>query len=69
MRQLKPCPFCGGNAGVDTSYVFATKYRQWLIKCNSGVCLTNTNTGWYGSEEDATYAWNTRKEKSDETDR
>lgn len=53
MIELKPCPFCGGNAAKAT---FATCVS---IQCLSDVCLPNVGV-YYVDEAEAVTAWNTR---------
>ncbi|WP_418482681.1 Lar family restriction alleviation protein [Frisingicoccus sp.] len=66
-RTLKPCPFCGGEGGL-----FIDKYEKYFTGCAScgfyyGIEIENgveLQDGWravYDTEEDAAYAWNTRK--------
>lgn len=51
MNDLKPCPFCGGNAEMKT-YT-----RFWVVRDD---CLTESAT--YPTEEEAIEAWNRRAE-------
>ena len=56
MNELKPCPFCGGEAKTIISeggdY---TEDLYWIVcKC----CEAETST--YYTDEDATEAWNRR---------
>lgn len=56
MSELKPCPFCGGDAVVRP----LTISRSFLVCCNdcpAGMVLP------YDSEAEAIEAWNTRTEK------
>lgn len=53
MRELKPCPFCGGRAVV----------RAFTISRSFVVCCEDCPIGFvlpYDSEEEAVEAWNTR---------
>lgn len=54
MGELKPCPFCGGEAKTVTDYYF------WNTRCaNCGA------TGWQCcTEAEAIEAWNTRHERT-----
>lgn len=49
---LKPCPFCGGEAGIT-----AVGWR-WTIKCDT--CYVETEL--YETPEEAVEAWNRRVE-------
>lgn len=54
--ELKPCPFCGGNAVcVDRTIPDKTKPR-FSILCDS--CKAATR--WIDTEENAIAAWNRR---------
>ena len=56
MDNLKPCPFCGGEAKIkfesEERHVYAYRY----IVCNN--CFGNT--GWKNTEKEAIDAWNKR---------
>lgn len=58
--ELKPCPFCGGEARMYYDWSSAT--GDWFsIDCNNDECLmVNQGTGWRDSKEKAISAWNTR---------
>lgn len=52
MEQLKNCPFCGGEAHIEFSYV----WWGYFVSCT--VCgATQEN---YDKEEEAIEAWNRR---------
>lgn len=66
-EELKVCPFCGGKAQVVTHSTppsFATD--AWTIGCVSSDCRGSEYrrqgglSSWWGSEEGAARAWNTR---------
>ena len=62
MNELKPCPFCGGEAelySVGTGSPHYEHYHQ--VICQS--CLTATGAYWSG-EQSAIDAWNTRAERT-----
>ena len=62
--ELKPCPFCGGEAKIDnwTDYIDGNKshnFRFFGVVCNNheeAICMVATN------EVSAIAAWNTRKD-------
>ena len=60
MAELKPCPFCGGKAEVDTpTYWDGAKGRKtYAISCKSCRCRTPDYMGLVGAIE----AWNRRAE-------
>ena len=60
-EKLKPCPFCGEPAVLDTYYDF---YR---VRCDYPECPGNVKDGdgiWYGTIEHAVQRWNTRVERT-----
>lgn len=64
--QLKPCPFCGGEASVRV-LEYDDDCRVWGVFCesdlnaeyNHGHCVDN-----YPTEQAAIEAWNTRAERT-----
>lgn len=66
MDKLEPCPFCGGEALLE-SYR-ARKGYEASIQCNQCLCSMSTIT--YDEEEtaieDVVKAWNRRVENYDE---
>lgn len=56
--ELKPCPFCGGEAKVKR---YSNGYNFWcLVKCDDcGVEQDSIRNGYYG-EKQAVEAWNRR---------
>lgn len=60
-EPLKPYPFCGDPAVLDTCYDF---YR---VRCDYPECPGNVKNGegiWYGTIEHAMQRWNTRAERT-----
>ncbi len=54
MSELKPCPFCGGEANSEIDdYGMCTEH---FVECLS--CVARTST--YDSPKEAITAWNTR---------
>lgn len=59
--ELKPCPFCGGEANL----VEDPHNWVWSIGCSNDKCLGFSGLGWtYTSEREAAEAWNTRAERT-----
>lgn len=58
--ELKPCPFCGGEAdlfnGIDGAW------STWIIECDCGIEMR------FLSKEEAIEAWNTRAEGCNDAD-
>jgi len=52
-EELKPCPFCGGDAEVNE---IDDEYLSSCSECSA-------NLGFFETEHDAITAWNTRVEK------
>ena len=60
MSDLKPCPFCGGEAKIKSRY-----YRAIDIYDYSGVCQEcNASMDVKDTEAEAIEAWNTRRERT-----
>lgn len=60
-EELKPCPFCGGEARI-----IAKPYEpKVFVGCDDDTCLGFSGLGWlYDSEKEATEAWNRRAERT-----
>lgn len=59
MAELKPCPFCGGEA--KTGYAL-DDYNRWGVSCTGCGCIVVVEE-WKGvadTEENAIAAWNRR---------
>ena len=62
--KLKPCPFCGGEAGFnkrkelncDSQHKSITAKERYKVACRACSC----GTAWLFYEEDAIGAWNRR---------
>lgn len=62
MTELKPCPFCGGEAKVCSRYRkgVANRVMYW-IECKAcGVAQSHHELSGYNSAAKATRAWNRR---------
>ena len=61
MNQLKPCPFCGGEASV----VGKPHEAKFCVGCGDDTCLDFSGLGWlYDTDDDAAAAWNRREERT-----
>lgn len=58
-ENLKPCPFCGGEAAFGTNSVTGFEY----VRCS--VCKARTWSG-FKTREESIEAWNTRAERNDD---
>lgn len=54
-NELKPCPFCGGEAEI-----IENEYECVDVSCKSMGCRGFTDYLQYGSREEAAEAWNRR---------
>lgn len=54
MEELKPCPFCGGEATVKR---IESIYR-YRVSCDK--CPVEVGRHWFGTKEEAIEAWNRR---------
>lgn len=62
MAELKPCPFCGGEAEVVPHKFWSDVLKDWKID-SYGIECKNCHTSGYqfwGCEEHAIKAWNRR---------
>ena len=70
--DLKPCPFCGGDAKLRHDY--SSESGGWyVIDCLNHGCMRSersawegqqVSTGWRKTESEAIEAWNTRAERT-----
>lgn len=52
--ELKPCPFCGGEA------VRVHSYLSYRVECANVKCNVRAETYTFDRQTDATKAWNKR---------
>ena len=69
MAELKPCPFCGGEASLRRGWGSdpPVSYRVAYVKCSNCGIMTKhyTTDGYYGekwSDEQIAEVWNRRAE-------
>ena len=55
--KLKPCPFCGGKAIMETFATAREREARFRVKCS--VCWCETNWDNF-SQDEAAEAWNRR---------
>lgn len=63
MSELKPCPFCGGDAYTvyhTTDHTDYQEYLWWTVECHD--CAAHT--GLYAKKEFAIQAWNSRTKRT-----
>lgn len=72
MIELKPCPFCGGNAKLDydTHLGHGEKYNVYFVKCKECGARGGRFDDFYGTPKenaitDAIMAWNKRENAVD----
>ncbi len=62
-NELKPCPFCGGNAHIGEMKK-AVGFERWSVACINRRCIAyklhNPFVAKYLSRESAIEAWNRR---------
>ena len=56
-KELKPCPFCGGEAELINIGKVYSKYR---VICHTDGCINSAVKVAYLGKEAATAAWNKR---------
>ena len=70
MEELKPCPFCGGEATLERSstifigQVYSDRYKEPIASQNHGFSVRCNKCGcqtcWWHKEKEAIEAWNKR---------
>ena len=58
--NLKPCPFCGGEAKIETKETFYTEGTLYRAGCHNIDCFIAPKTTWHWNEKIARKMWNTR---------
>lgn len=63
MSELKKCPFCGGEAFLDTHRFWDEKSKDFTVQTYGVRCYDCQTGNWqhYRKQEDAIKQWNTRK--------
>ena len=56
MADLKPCPFCGGEARIEVNVALRGYRAACKARLKCGAMFE-----WYDTENEAIEAWNTRK--------
>ena len=56
MAELKPCPFCGGEADCNNAGFMQYGWKKWAVECP----IRGVVTHFFDTEEKATAAWNMR---------
>ena len=66
LTELKPCPFCGGEAKIVEYYIKGVANKKhYFVECkNCGVRRDNHHDG-YRTRQDVINAWNRREENDD----
>lgn len=62
-NELKPCPFCGGEATLSQDAFEETDgFNEWAVSCENVPCRDRIGvSSWgYASQSAAIEAWNTR---------
>lgn len=61
MSELKPCPFCGGEAEIKRREFMAINHQTWYVRCRSNErCYANSQLIDFPTESEAIEAWNRR---------
>jgi len=58
--ELKPCPWCGGEAEIVVGTDSGTSEDYWLARCVEKTCEVSPRIASYDCAEDAIRIWNTR---------
>lgn len=68
--ELKPCPFCGGEAETCSYYFEEKNMTLWQVRCKERPydvehpCYTADSFISFATEAEAIEAWNTRAERT-----
>lgn len=68
--ELKPCPFCGGEAETCSYYFEEKDMTVWQVRCKERPyavehpCYTADSFTSFATEAEAVEAWNTRAERT-----
>lgn len=68
--ELKPCPFCGGDAETCSYYFEEKDMTLWQVRCKERPCkvehpcYTADSFISFATEAEAVEAWNTRAERT-----
>lgn len=60
MNDLKPCPFCGGEADCNNVAFEKGNKKMWAVECIECGVVSN----FFYTEEKAIEAWNRRAENA-----
>ncbi len=62
MIELKPCPFCGGEANIKRMNINS---RIYTVGCNNARCIASLGHLFFGfvDKRKVADAWNRRKEE------
>lgn len=67
--ELKPCPYCGGQASASTSLTFCEKGKVTTyvsaVYCTSYGCGARIDASRDNGVEDAVEAWNRRSKENE----
>lgn len=59
MSELKPCPFCGGEAERET-FKHAYGHTMYYVQCSNKKCAVSPITSAYKAKGADIRAWNRR---------
>ena len=62
MEELKPCPFCGGEAVLETHCI--NRHIASTVYCGNKDCICHGVNQVFTSENGAARAWNNRVERT-----
>jgi len=62
-RELKPCPFCGGEATMRHTSVLGRWWHEYAVECIR--CKTIPGYSWVSTEDEAISLWQQREVEND----
>jgi Lar family restriction alleviation protein len=60
MSDMKTCPFCGGDAVMETFRTARENFQRYRVRCSKCWCETDWEST---SADDATEKWNRRADE------
>ena len=63
-NELKPCPFCGGEAVID----YGRGLRKYWVRCNNPMCFVMPETDCHEDKSIVREHWNMRADEKQDAE-